>query len=475
MVSAAGPTSRAAAMPALLAAGVLLTWMPSLGASLQFDDWNVIIRDPRVQSLAAWLASMPGIRPLLKLTYAIGNEFGAGPAALRAFNVVVHATNAVLVSWLLRTLGLRLALPAGKATFAALVGATVFALHPVQTEAVTYVSGRSSALSALFALAALLAWLRGLDAPDERRWRWASFALFVVALGVKEPVVALPLVMAAWLVAVRATATIPRRIAPHALLLLAGALVVLAWPPYRAVLDGSLDARALGSTVLSQVNAVTWLIGQMVRFDRLNADPAMPTVEAIDAALALRAALLLALAAAGVALLRRRPAAGFAIAWFFLWLLPTNSVVPRVDLVNDRQLYLPIVGPAWLLGLLLAAPLGAHGATATRPTPRWPRLALAALALLLAAATIARNRVYVDEIAFWQDVARKSPHNPRAANNLGYAYALACRDAEALAEFERAMRLDPDDYRAPINRRLLSEGALFAENQRHCPQAPPAR
>ena len=65
---------------ALLAAAIALVYLPSLGASFQFDDWNVIVRDPRVQSLAAWLASMPGTRPLLKLSFALNHELGDGAA-----------------------------------------------------------------------------------------------------------------------------------------------------------------------------------------------------------------------------------------------------------------------------------------------------------------------------------------------------------------------------------------------------------
>jgi protein O-mannosyl-transferase len=149
---------------------------------------------------------------------------------------------------------------------------------------------------------------------------------------------------------------------------------------------------------------------------------------------------------------------------FFAWLLPTNSLVPRLDVVNDRQLYLALVGPAWLLGLALA-PLAER-------RPRLALLGLAVLGVVLALATAGHNRVYATEVAFWEDVARKSPGNARAANNLGYAYALACRDADALREFRRSQRLDPADYRAAINLRLLSEGALFTDNARHCPPAP---
>ncbi|MCP5339889.1 MAG: tetratricopeptide repeat protein [Steroidobacteraceae bacterium] len=457
----AWPADRAATV--LLLAAILATWLPSLGASFQFDDWNVIVRDPRVQSLAAWLAGMPGIRPLLKLSYALNHESGAGVAAFRLVNVAVHALNSVLVLCLLRALGRHLALPPSTTAFAALCAAAAFALHPVQTEAVTYVSGRSSSLSAAFALLALLSWLRGLGGPDERRWRVWSCVLFALALGVKEPVAVLPGVMAAWLWITGEARTIPRRIAPHLLLLLAGAALLLAWPPYRAVLEGSLDARSIGSNLLTQVNAVSWLIGQLVRFDRLNADPALATVTTIDGPLVLRALLLLGSVGGALALRRRFPAGAFAIAWFFLWLLPTNSLLPRLDVVNERQLYLALVGPAWMLGLGLARIPSALA--------HWRWIALAALILTLAAATLARNRVYADEIVFWQDVTRKAPHNARAANNLGYAYALTCRDADALAEFERAIGLDPQDYRAPINQQLLSEGRLFADNQRQCPTA----
>jgi len=53
-------------------------------------------------------------------------------------------------------------------------------------------------------------------------------------------------------------------------------------------------------------------------------------------------------------------------------------------------------------------------------------------------------------------------------NNLGYAYALSCRDAEAIGMFARAAELDPADFRSRVNLRLLQDGALFGEDERHC-------
>ncbi len=462
--AAPAPSSLALALGLLLAA-LALAYLPSLGASFQFDDWNVIVRDARVQSLAAWLASMPGIRPILKLSYALNHELGGGTAAFRAVNVGVHALNSALVAVVLRGLGLRLALEPRAAGLAALVAAAVFALHPVQSEAVTYVSGRSTSLSTLLALAAFAAWLRGLDTPHEGRWRWASLVVFALALGVKEAPATLPLVMSAWLVVSGAARSIPRRVAPHFALLLGLVFVVIAWPPYRALLSASLMARPIGLNLMTQVDAIVYLLGQLVALGGMNGDPGLPVVTTLHAALVLRATALIGLLVAGLLLLQRRRAAGFAIVWFFVWLLPTNSLVPRIDVVNDRQLYAAIVGPAWLLGLALA-PLASL-------RPRLALAGLAAVGVVLSLATQRHNRVYETEVSFWEDVARKSPRNARAANNLGYAYALTCRDADATHEFRRAMRLDPGDFRAGSNLRLLSEGALFPDNALRCPDPAP--
>ena len=74
--------------PALLVVLVVcLAYANALQASFQFDDWDVIVRDPRVQDLAAWWSSMPGMRPLLKLSYALNHASGAGVAGFHAVNV----------------------------------------------------------------------------------------------------------------------------------------------------------------------------------------------------------------------------------------------------------------------------------------------------------------------------------------------------------------------------------------------------
>ena len=157
--------------------------------------------------------------------------------------------------------------------------------------------------------------------------------------------------------------------------------------------------------------------------------------------------------ALGVALAKTHREVGFGILWFFLWLLPTNSILPRLDVANDRQLYIAMAGPAWLLAYAL-------GKAAIRWGMRTPLAAAVVLCVGLGAATHARNRVYADELTFWSDVVAKSPDNPRAHNNLGYALALAHRDDEAEIEFRRSIELDPTYFKAAINLQFLKDGVL---------------
>ena len=108
------------ALVAVLALAAL-AYANSFAGVPQYDDYNVIIDDPAVRSLAAWRAAMPGIRPLLKLSYAFNNSWG-GLAGFHSLNLLLHLFNAALVLLLLRRL-----LPDVPA--AALAGALLFALR----------------------------------------------------------------------------------------------------------------------------------------------------------------------------------------------------------------------------------------------------------------------------------------------------------------------------------------------------------
>ncbi|MEY4760807.1 MAG: hypothetical protein RLZZ200_663 [Pseudomonadota bacterium] len=450
MIQVAGHRRWWPLLPGLL---VLAVWAPSLGAVFQFDDFAVIVDEPRVHSISAWWQSMPGIRPLLKLSYAMNHALDARPWGFRLVNVLLHALNATLVFAIVRRLArrLRVADESGALLLAA-VTTLVFALHPAQTESVTYVSGRSNVLMASGVLAGLYLWLRDADVPLWRR-QLTLLAALACAAATKETALVAPLALGlvVFLERGRGIADVLRAAWPSLLLslLLAGcALLAL---PYASLLAFSLTIRDPLSNLLTQARGIGWLVAQVFRPDLLSADPALSPVTQWDPVVGLTGLALVAMLALGIASLRRRPGLAFGLLWCAVWLLPTNSFIARLDVANDRQLYLPLLGVGWLLGLaLLRLP--------PRLNVTLPVVGVLAVALL--AGTALRNEVYRTETAFWQDALAKAPWNARAANNLGMAHAKACEPIAAEVAFRHAIGLAPQDVMPRINLALLQRGEL---------------
>jgi hypothetical protein len=121
---------------------VALAYATALSATFQFDDFHLVVRNADVHALGAWAASMPGMRPLTKASLALNWTLSPAPAGFVLFSVLCHATSAVLMLALARRWLPALAPVQPRAGFAALAAALLFALHPAQTEAVTYIAGR---------------------------------------------------------------------------------------------------------------------------------------------------------------------------------------------------------------------------------------------------------------------------------------------------------------------------------------------
>lgn len=412
-----------------LAAVALAAYAGAFAGRFQFDDFNVIVHQEAVHSLGAWWDSMPGIRPLLKLSYALSwIAGGGGETAFHLVNVALHMGNGLLVWAILRALFERMGV--GGDGFAAFAGALLFVLHPAHTEAVTYLSGRSVSLMALCYLGAVLAHLR--ESP-----RWVSLLLFALALGAKEVAVTLPAALVLcevldlrrpfrWREALARTW-------PHWALLLAGIALMAALPRYREMLATSLALRAPLEQLGLQLGALARHVGVLILAVPPNIDPQVPSLPAGTAFAVLAAA------GVGLALIRAQPWVALALLWFLLHLAPTNSFLPRLDAANDRQLYLASIGPLALAGFALSL----------LPRGRLPGTGL--LALALAAGTVLRNQDYRSEVALWSDTVRHSPERARAWNNLGYALQLEGKGQQACAAYARALALDAEQVRARVN------------------------
>ena len=432
---------------ALLTGAVFLVYLNGLRGGFVFDDYAVIVHYNGAHSLSAWWGGLPhGIRPALKLTYVINWISGMGPFGFHLFNVCLHAVNTLLVYLLaIRiTQCWRVWPPDAGRHRPALFAALLFALHPLATEAVTYVSGRSASLMSLFFLGSLLAYVRG---TQEGKWWWCALVsplLFVLATGTKETALILPLTLMLWEWARKPErwSGVFGRQAVHWIILLVLIGLVFFNERYGRLIWVSTEIRSLHDNLLSEVNGLTYLLSRLV-WVRLNIDPDLPVISAWTPVLAMQLVLLAAMAVGAFLARKKRPWITFGVIWFFLILMPSNSVLPRLDIANERHLYLAN------FGIFLC--IGTEVSGLRILEKRWARAVGIVVLILLACATVVRNNAYSGNTALWEDTALKSPRKSRVFSNLGLSYELDGRIRSAAAMYEKAVRLNPDNEIARNN------------------------
>lgn len=423
----------------LLLVAVCAAYFNSLWTDFQFDDYKTIVDNPRVHSWQSWRDGLGlGIRPLLKLGYTLNWTSGMGVAGFHFTNMAIHLGNVFLVLMLTRHfVRSHPRLPEGVPFFTALL----FALHPIHTEAVTYICGRSIALMTLFYLAGLLAYASGRMHHNRPLLFAVTPLCFIAALGVKETAVTFPLALLAWQLASGDTFKAAFRYQwPNWAVLVLGVLFFLWSDSYFLQMERSAGLNSLRGNVATQSIAFAYLLRQWIFPLWLNIDPDLRVAHGFAGQMPQLFFLAVVLVLMPVTF-RCRPWIGFALAWTFIQLVPLYVFLPRLDVANDRQMYLV----SWPLALAFTAEM------AIWMNQKTFALAGAALALVSGSLTVMRNHVYQNEISLWENTVIQSPDKARVHNNLGYAYKLDGRKDEARKEFEIALKMDPDYYKARNN------------------------
>lgn len=445
-----GRSMRAGSGPALLLllAALWFAYAPALPGPFQFDDWWAIVGNPAVHSLAEWWRGLPGIRPLLKFANALNWTLDPTPSAFRATNLAIHGLNALLVFALALRLHQRLGGDPGRRHLVALATAAIFAFHPAATEAVSYISGRSVSLMATPYLIA--SWLvLGVDRETTGTATWSTL-LFAIALCVRETAITLPFALLG-VVALHRGAWHPpgRTLALQVACAVVLAMIALHLPGYPGFFAAGLGSREVADQWQGQVSAHHWLVFHTLLGLNTNIDPDVP--ERLDVRQALTFATL-TLAAVGLAWQsrHRRPWWLFGIGWYALHLAPTNSLVPRFDLANDRHLYLAVIGPALAVAWELSE----------RSWRRTANALLLGLWMLLLVHTWQRNFDYRSELALWRATVRDSPEKARPWVNLGVAWEAAGQADQAERAYRCAIWRDPSFATARTNLAALRAGPV---------------
>jgi len=509
----AGLSRGAAATVAMLVltCAVAMVYGRTLRQPFVFDDRGSVLENSSIQRLRPLLgdergpgplnASNPitGGRPLVNLSLALNYRLGQlSPAGYHLFNVVVHLLSAILL-WAIVSETLRLdffnAKSAQAADALALLVALVWALHPLQTECVAYVTQRTELMMGLFYFATLFCSLQYWAATSpERRHSWLVAAILSCLAGAacKEVMVTAPVIVLLFERTFISGSF--RRALEKSWPLYAGLL--LSWGLLLALNIDGPRARTAGFGHGAPVLAY-WATQAMVllMYLRLALWPwplvihyEIPLLDTIPAALpyVLPAA---ALGLVTLVLIARRASAGFLGAWLFVILSPT-LVVPMTDeIAAERRMYLPLAAIVSLVvvgGYALAARMARK--TATEPAPESAArtsLAIVAAGGLIVVAicgltSLRRVALYDDNVTLYQDALLYQPSDWIIRANLASALNNAGRPQEAIEHYLEALRLKPDRpelyYKLGIalNRAGRHEDAIarFEEAVRMDPNSP---
>jgi hypothetical protein len=314
----------------------------------------------------------------------------------------------------------------------------------------------------LFYLSALFLYIKASEefgSVPRRFYLSGAVFCFLLAIGSKETAVTLPIILLLWEMQIRPLKGPNLRWEklvlhlPFWVVLVAAAAWAWSHPRYTALAQFSFGIRPLWEHLMTQIHAVAYAALLLCTPWNQNFDHDLPLFHSPQWPLPLDLVLVLGLVAASILLTRRLPLVSFGLAWFFIQLLPT-SMVPRNDLLSERNLYLPVIG--FLLACVASGAQAIQWMTKIQ-SPGLVRFGSAALATLLALVlcfyTYQRNLLYQDPVLLWSDAVKKSPKKARPHNNLGYAYSLQGDWDRAIDEFRTAARLDPEFILAQQNLR----------------------
>jgi tetratricopeptide (TPR) repeat protein len=463
----------------LIAVATLAAYSNSLHAPFILDDVTDIIRSTSIRHLwplrDVFVVHIGGKavlhpRPFANLTLAVNYAMGGLETfPYHATNLAIHLLAGLTLFGIVRR---TLMLPGlterfGRvATPLALAVAMLWALHPIQTQAVTYVTQRYESMMGLFYLLAVYAVIRSDASAQRRAWATASVAAALVAMGCKEVAISAPLCI---LLYDRA--------------FLAGSFRE-AWNRRRGMYCGLAGVwAAFAALMVSSSSRSTWSgfdmpllpwfdyaktqFGVILHYVRMSfwprplvLDYGWPVARSLGEILP-GAVVVGGLAAASVHALVRRPKWGFLGAWFFLILAPTSSIMPIADVAFIHRMYLP------LAAIVVAVVIGGQIAGEAIARRQWmPRKGVAAvgigvvtaIAISMAAGTWRRNNDYSSPLSIWTDTVAKAPDNARAQNNLGNILAAQGKIDEAAAHYQEALHANPRYAGAHYNL-----GIIFAD------------
>lgn len=444
----------------LIIAAALIAYLPSFSVPFLLDDQPSIVQYYDLHRFS-FAEIMKTSRPILYLSFALNYGLSRlNTWSYHAFNLTIHVSAAlVLFGIVLRTLSVpRYQALHRDALKLALSIALIWCLHPLNTQAVTYIVQRSESMMAMFYLLTLYCTIRGSQSVKPAIWYAGAITACILGMGTKQIMMTAPLVILLYdrIFLSNSWSDIFRK-----RLYLYGTLVTIC-----ILLNGnvptllgikSTDTYQSAGFAFKETRPLNYLLTQpavILHYLKLAFIPyplcfdyRWPIVQTIDGAIVPLLGTTI-LFVCSLLLLKKSPGFGFLALAFFMILGPTSSFIPIDDAAVEHRMYLPLAALA-ALTILAAYFLFKRLGRKKEPYLLWGLVLM--ISTLFGLMTFQRNKVYQDEKILWKNVLTVRPDNARAHDMLGITLAKQGETEQAIPHFKSALQLDDQYAQAHAN------------------------